>query len=199
VTLQDDVLSLLDARRGHFRFESGHHGTLWLDLELLCLHPRRLRLLAVELARRLAALPIEAVCGPLVEGAFVAQFVAEALDLPFAYAEPVARPNYDGLYPLAYRIPARQRPVLQGRAVAIVNDVINAGSAVGGAFADLQACGARPLAVGALLVLGGWTADFAAKKALVLESLATLPNELWTPADCPFCAAGVPLDGGANR
>ena len=38
--MRDDVLSLLAARKGHFLLESGHHGDLWLDLELLCLRPR---------------------------------------------------------------------------------------------------------------------------------------------------------------
>lgn len=27
---------------GHFLLESGHHGDLWLDLELLCLRPRQI-------------------------------------------------------------------------------------------------------------------------------------------------------------
>lgn len=196
MSVPDDVLSLLAARRGHFRFESGHHGTLWLDLELLCVRPRRIRPLAVELARRLAGYAVEAVCGPLVEGAFVAQMVAEVMDLPFAYAQPAPRADHDGLYPVAYRIPPAQQPLLGGKRVAIVNDVINAGSAVGGTFTDLQACGAQPVAIGALLVLGGWTAAFAAGQRLGLEALATLPNALWTPAACPLCAAGVPLDGG---
>jgi hypothetical protein len=28
-----------------------------------------------------------------------------------------------------------------------------------------------------------------------LLSVATLPNNLWTPSDCPLCASGVPLQG----
>ena len=47
-----------------------------------------------------------------------------------------------------------------------MNEVINAGAAVGATFADLVACGARPVAVGALLVLGDWTARFTATHQL---------------------------------
>lgn len=196
--MHDDLLSLFAARNGHFRFESGHHGTRWLDLELLFLRPRRIRPFATELARRLATAPIEAVCGLLVEGAFVAQMVAEELDLPFCYAQPVLQPGRAGLYPVDYQIPAALRPIVRGKAMAIVTDVINAGSAVRGTVADLHACGARPSAIGALLALGTWAAGFAADKALRLETITRLSTDLWTPATCPLCAAGVPLDRGAD-
>jgi len=63
-----DVLDLLSARKGHFFLESGHHGNLWLDLELLCLRPGLLRPLISELAKRLSRLEVEVVCGPFVEG-----------------------------------------------------------------------------------------------------------------------------------
>jgi orotate phosphoribosyltransferase len=193
--MQEELGALFAARDGHFRYESGHHGARWLDLEGLFCQPQRIRPLANELAHRLrdAAAPT-AVCGPLVEGAFLGLMVAEVLQLPFTYATPVAQPPRDGLYSVAYRIPAVLRPAVHGQAVAIVNDVINAGSAVGGAFADLTACGAHPVAVGALLVLGAWTARFTAAHQLQLVTLAALPHDVWTPATCPLCAAGLPLE-----
>jgi orotate phosphoribosyltransferase len=192
--IQDELMQLLAARRGHFSLESGHHGDLWLDLELLFLRPRAIQPFAQELARRLSAHPIDAVCGPLVEGAFVAQLVAAELDVEFTYTEPIRHPDRGGLYPVAYRLPDALRREVRGKSVAIVNDVINAGSAVGGTFHDLEACDARPVAIGTLLVLGSWTARFAADKGIPLECLTTLPNTIWTPSTCPLCAAGMPLD-----
>lgn len=194
--MQDGLLALLGGRHGHFTFESGHHGNRWFDLELLFHRPRAVQPFVDELAERMAAHHFEAVCGPLIEGAFVAQLVAAALDLPFAYAEPTVRPDAGGLYPVTYSIPAVLRPTLHGTSVAIVNDVINAGSAVGGTHAALVACGARPVAIGTLLVLGAWTQGFATEHDLALETLVTLPNEIWTPAECPMCSAGQPLTGG---
>jgi orotate phosphoribosyltransferase len=194
--MQDDLLSMLAGRCGHFRLESGHHGNLWLDLELLFLRPKAVQPLALELARRLAALRFDAVCGPLIEGAFVAQLVAAELDVEFAYAEPVPASGHPGLYPVRYHIPGPLRSRLRGRTVAVVNDVINAGSAVRGTFLGLHECGARPAAIGALLVLGDWSPRFAAENGIPLETLATHPNEIWSPDDCPMCADGQPLDGG---
>ena len=191
--LQRRVESLLPARRGHFRLESGHHGELWLDLELLFLRPALLQPLAQELARALSKQAIEVVCGPLVEGAFLATMVAVALEVPFTYSERhVAR--REGLFPVDYPVPRALQPHLEGRRVAIVNDVINAGSAVQGTLRSLRACGARPVAIATLAVLGEAAGQLADAEAVSLHALARLPNRLWSPADCPLCAARVPLE-----
>jgi len=139
------------------------------------------------------------VCGPLVEGAFVALMAASELGVEFAYAERRADSRSEALYPVAYRIPGALRLRVRGKRLALVNDVVNAGSAVRGTFADLAACGAEIVALGALVTLGSWAANFARDQHLPLESLAALPNRLWTPRECPLCGAGVPLAEGAAR
>jgi orotate phosphoribosyltransferase len=186
------LLGSLPLRRGHFRYESGHHGELWLDLELLCLYPDRIRPHADRLAAAISSYDVEVVCGPLVEGAFVALMVAAALDVPFTYSERIAEAS-PGLFPVRYPIPRPLRAHLRGRRVAVVNDVINAGSAVRGTLASLRDCGARPVAIATLAVLGDAADRLAADAGLSLEVLERLPSQLWTPANCPGCARGVPL------
>jgi orotate phosphoribosyltransferase len=195
----DRVERLLARRRGHFVLESGHHGELWLDLERLCLRPEPVRSLAVELARKLAPHRVEALCGPLVEGAFVALFAAAALAVPFTYAELLPERTGDALFAARYRIPPVLHAELAGKRVAIVNDVVNAGSAVRGALAELGACGARPVAIGALAVLGDRARSPARGAGVALETLAEFPNEIWEPAHCPLCAQGVPLERPLGR
>jgi hypothetical protein len=68
-----------------------------------------------------------------------------------------------------------------------------AGSAVRGTQADLLDCGAVPIALAALALLGDSAARFAAEHGLALEALVTLPHTIWAPPDCPLCAAGEPL------
>jgi orotate phosphoribosyltransferase len=200
-SIEKEIVRLLPSRKGHFRFESGHHGDLWLDLELLCLDPQPIRRFSREIAARLANYQVEILCGPLVEGAFLALLTAPELGVPFCYSErfeSVGAPNdtkqkAKALYPVEYRIPRALRPKVRGKRVAIVNDVINAGSAVRGTVADLAAGGAQPVVIATLLVLGSWASEYAAAQNLALETLASLPNTIWAPTACPLCANNIPL------
>lgn len=196
--MQDQIFELLSAQRGHFLLESGHHGNLWLDLELLCLQPERIRPLARALAERLATLDLDYICGPLVEGAFVALIVAEELGKKFLYTERHAQPSADGLFPAGYRLPDQLRALVPGKRIAIINDVTNAGSAVRGTYSHLEANGASVVAIGSLLVLGAAAFDFAALKSIPLETLAAIPNDIWTPLSCPLCASGAALEDPAG-
>ncbi len=120
--MDEEVAALLPARTGHFRLESGHHGDLWLELELLCFRTGPVRTLARELGRRVAQHDVEIICGPLVEGAFVALMVAEELGLPFTYSEPQRSGTALGLFPVTYRIPGVLRSRVGGRRVAVLNE-----------------------------------------------------------------------------
>jgi orotate phosphoribosyltransferase len=194
VVSPESLLSSVRARRGHFEFESGHHGDFWLDLETLCVRPAAIRALAADLAGRLRAYGVDAVCGPLNEGAFIALLVAAELDCDFTYAERFPHPARDTLFPVEYRVPEAQHSLVRARRVAIVNDVISAGSAVRGAYANLQELGAQVVAVGSLAVMGTLFVTFARERALPLEALAHVPHNLWTPAECPLCQQGVPAE-----
>ena len=189
------MIDQLPMRRGHFLLESGHHGDLWLDLELLCLRPERIRPLVSELAARLQKYGAEVVCGPLVEGAFVALMVASEMGLSFTYtySEPQAEEKPGKLYPMRYRLPPPLGAEVRGKRVVIVNDAINVGSAVRETFADLKRCQAEPVAIGALAALTPWVSRFAETNQLGLELLGSLESEVWTPTACPLCIRGEPL------
>lgn len=193
IALPGELDQLLEVRRGHFKLESGHHGNLWLDLERLFLRPVRLGPLTQELANRLAPHDIEAVCGPLSGGAFLAYEVASRLDVEFYYSERGSPSQTDALHSAVYRIPGESRGLLRGRKLALVDDVVNAGSAVKSTLTDLRACGADVRVIGALLVLGEPASRLAAAERLSLETLGHVPNDIWEPAACPLCRAGVPL------
>jgi orotate phosphoribosyltransferase len=87
-----------------------------------------------------------------------------------------------------------QREAARGRRVAIVDDAISAGSAVRGTYADLIACDATPVVLGALIVFGEGSAPFAVEKRLAIETIARMPFDMWKPAECPLCKAGVAVE-----
>jgi orotate phosphoribosyltransferase len=192
--MEENVLNLVRGRRGHFRLESGHHGDVWFQLDTLCLHSRGIQPFAAQLAGRLLQHKVEVVCGPLVEGAFIALLVSLELGCDFVYAERFANVALESLFPVEYRLPGALHSAVKGKRVAIVNDVISAGSAVRGATFDLQAIGADVVAIGAILALGDTISEFAAEHRLALELLQQTPHNLWTPTCCPLCAAGKPLE-----
>ena len=185
---------LAAGRSGHFRLESGHHGRLWLDLDALFAEPRRVAPFVDALAGALRPYDAAMVCGPLLGGAFLAQRVAQVLDVEFCFTERVMPADAGGLFAARYRLTRAFHERVRGRRVAMVDDVMSAGSALRGTHAELSARGADPVVAAALLVLGSTGVDYFAERGIAVEAVARDRFELWTPADCPLCASQLPLE-----
>jgi orotate phosphoribosyltransferase len=187
------VARLAQPRRGHFDLGTGFHGDLWLDLDALFLRPARLRPSVQWLSARLDAHQIDAVCGPLEGGAFLALAVADVLDTAFVPAARAPGPGHTG-YRLAPGVARRAA----GWRVAIVDDAINAGTAVQACFGLLRGIGAVPVVVGALLALGSGAGTIEATMSVPCYAAATIPSQVWLATDCPLCVTGVPLNTAAG-
>lgn len=187
-------LDLVSGRRGHFQLESGHHSGLWLDLDPLFAVPRRIQPFVATLAHALRKYDVTTVCGPLVGGAFLAQLIAHDLAVEFCFTERVLSSRISGLYQARYHLPQGFAERVRGQRMAVVDDVMSAGSALRGTYTELQAHGAMPVVAGTLLVLGSLGTDFFAQQGVAVESVARHDHELWLPAACPLCAAGTPLE-----
>jgi orotate phosphoribosyltransferase len=201
VTSRDPDLSaaafvdLVAGRRGHFRLESGHHAGLWLDLDALFAEPVRVAPFVDALAAAVRAHGAATVCGPLLGGAFLAQLVAQSLGVAFCFTERAMPAEASGaLYGARYRLPRAFHARVRGQRVAMVDDVMSAGSALRGTYRELLEHGAVPVAAGALLVLGEVGSAFFAEHVVPVEAVARDEFELWPPADCPLCRDGVPLE-----
>jgi orotate phosphoribosyltransferase len=192
--MQEELIKLLAGRRGHFQMESGYHSELWFNLDVLFADPARLRPFVVELARRLSAHRIDAVCGPMTGGAKLAELIAAELGVGYFFTERFEDRDATGLFPIRYLVPAARREAVRRNRVAIVDDAVSAGSAARATYADLIACGAQPVALGALFVFGDRAESFAREKNLTLENIARTLFGMWPPTDCPLCRAGVPLE-----
>jgi orotate phosphoribosyltransferase len=191
--MRDAFLALVDGRRGHFALESGHHGGLWLDLDPLFAEPARVAPFVAALADALRPHAPEVVCGPLLGGAFLAQLVAQALGADFAFTER-RMPAGEGMYRARYHLPPALARRVRGRRVATVDDVMSAGSALRGTVAALEAHDATVVAAGALLVLGDAGASWFDRRGVPVVAAARADYALWTPDECPLCAAGAPLE-----
>lgn len=188
------LLELVSGRRGHFRLESGHHGELWFDLDALFAEPRRIAPFVTALAESIRPHGVSIVCGPLLGGAFLAQLIAHALGTEFCFTERLMPAHATGLYRARYVLPPAFVERVRGKRVAMVDDVMSAGSALGGTFTELKAHAAHPVVAGALLVLGVGGADHFKTLGIPVEAVARERYDLWLPESCPLCDADVPLE-----
>ena len=190
-----DFLALVHGRPGHFLLESGYHGGLWLDLDGLFGRPQKVAPFVARLSDQLGRHAVDLVCGPLLGGALLAQSVATALGTEFCFTQPGPPADGVGLYQARYRLPAAFRSRVRGRRVAIVDDVMSAGSSLRATCAEIRSSGALPVAVGALLVLGEvGTRYFVDEQRLPVEAVIRDALELWPPSECPLCKQGAPLE-----
>ena len=188
------LLDRIGGRRGHFRMESGLHAAVWFDLDQLFVDPTILDPAIVELAEKLRPHAVDAVCGPLVGGALVAQLLARRLAVECYFTERVRADGGSGVFPARYHLPPGLRARVGGRRVAIVDDVMSAGSSLRATMDELTAHGAVPAVVGALFVLGSKGAEFFAGHGLSVESVGQAAFDMWPAEACPLCAAGAALE-----
>lgn len=186
-------LSLVNGQHGHFAYESGYHSDTWFDLETLCSNPKAIRPAILKLCTEIAEWEAEVICGPLIEGGFVALLTAMELERTFAYTLRVAETTDSGMFPISYELPPALKHQVEGRRVAVVNDVISAGSAVPGTLQSLKKNGAEVVGIASLAILGDSFYEFAKQKAIPIRTLLRMANNMWKPEECPLCDAGVPL------
>ncbi len=187
-------MSELSARHGHFRLESGLHADRWFDLDALFCDTRHVASSIDRLATALRRFAPTAVCGPMVGGAFLAQAVAMRLDARFHYTEAHGTSGGDALFAARYRLPPAQVAALAGARVAVVDDMISAGSSVRATIDALTEASASVVAVGTLYLSGTVAVDHFAAIDMPLVALERYAIGTWTPAECPLCRRGDPLD-----
>jgi orotate phosphoribosyltransferase len=217
-----DAVQLAQPRRGHFDLGTGYHGDVWLELDALLLRPAVLRQPVRWMADRLREHAVDAVCGPVEGGAFLAYAVADLLTAAFlpGYRTPGETAGYhlppvpggiagDHLPPMPGEAAGDHSPPVAGKIardhsraasggiagwrVGIVDDAVNAGTAVAACAAAVRAQGAVPVAVTSLLALGDASEAIPERLGAPFYPAATLPSRTWSAARCDLCAKAIPL------
>jgi adenine/guanine phosphoribosyltransferase-like PRPP-binding protein len=94
---------------------------------------------------------------------------------------------------VTYTIPPGVSDVVRGARAAIVDDVVNAGSAALATARALRRLEAAVVALGVLVARASAVLPIATFAGMPVESLAMPDWNLWPAASCPLCAASVPL------
>ena len=184
----------LPVRRGHFRLESGYHTDVWITLDALFTDLPRIAPHVDRLAELLRPSEVTAVCGPFVGGVFLALLLAQRLNARFFYTQLRQTNERSGLFSAVYELTPELRREIDGARVAVVDDMISAGSSVRATVDAVQAARATVAVVGCLTVLGTKAKEYFASVRLPLVSVDAQPLALWNPSECPMCAAKVPLE-----
>src|SRR5262245_17648939 len=153
-------LDLVSGRRGHFDLESGLHAGLWLDLDSLFCDTAKAAPFIDALSAALGPFRPEAICGPRQGGAVLAKFVAASLGTEFLFTERVANREGEGTFRARYAFPAELEGLARGRRIAIVDDVMSAGSSLRATRQAVEGVNGTVIAAGALVVLGRIGADY---------------------------------------
>lgn len=190
----EDLFKRLPAREGHFVLESGYHTDLWLTLDALFASPRDLAPLIESLADKLRPYGPTAVCGPFEGGAFLAHALATQLGIDFYFSQPLPSSSSRALFQAEYQLPPELRQRVKGKRIALVDDVISAGSSVRATAAALADSNATIAVVGTLFVLGRIALEHFDRLGIPVASLGQRDFTTWEPSRCPLCRNGVPLE-----
>jgi len=192
--LQMSIEPSLPSRTGHFRLESGYHTDVWITLDALFADPQGMAEPVARLAEQLRRYDVGAVCGPFVGGAFLALLLAQRLGAKFVFAQPSGLPDAGELFGVRYQLTPELRRTIAGLRVAVVDDMISAGSSARATIDAVHDAGATVAVVGCLTLLGTTASEHFKKVGLRLVSLNAKPLTLWRPSDCPLCTSNVPLE-----
>ena len=166
------------------------HSDVWFDLDAVFADTRRMTPSIYWLADALRTHAPTAVCGPLRGGAFLAHAIASRLRVRFLFTERIEAAEGEGLFTARYRVPPAFRASLEGQRIAVVDDMISAGSSVRATIETLTEAKAEVVAVATMYLPGSVAAAHFAGTGLPLIAMERFEFHLWTPQECPLCAQG---------
>ena len=183
----DAVLDIFRSTRallsGHFELRSGLHSNQFFQCALLLQHPRLAEQLCGALMQRIRATGLPApqtVISPAMGGLFVGHEMGRAFGVRHIFAE-----KQDNKLVLR-----RGFKIEPGETFLVAEDVMTRGGRIQETIDIVQARGG---VVGGVAVL----VDRSAGKVsfpMPVHSLVQMAPVTWSPAECPLCKQGLPVE-----
>ncbi len=168
-------------REGHFILASGNHSSRYLEKFQVLQWPVRTAALCAEIAEWARSLLPRTVAGPTTGGIILAHEVARQLELRAVYAE-----RTESGRGREFR---RGFELGSGERVLVVDDIMTTGGSVLETIDAVRGAGAEVVGAAVLVDRSGGAASL----GVPLRALWTVDIPTYAPADCPECAAGMPL------
>ena len=187
---QSEVMDVLErhgaALKGHFLLSSGRHSDVFVQKFRVLEHPGLAQRFGDSIARSFDG-EFDAVAAPAVGAVVLGFCTALAAGTRFVFAE---RTGDKMVFRRGFELGSRTRTL-------VVEDVITTGGSAAEVVDLVRASGAQPIGIGALIDRGDPAR--ATSFGVPLRALVSLQVGSWEVADCPLCAADVPLDDPGSR
>jgi orotate phosphoribosyltransferase len=181
--LSDEVLEIFKTagaiKEGHFLLASGLHSPVYWEKFRILQHPHLTEKLCRLIARHFKPHKIDVVAGPTTGGIILAFETARQLGTRGIFAE-----KEGGI-----RVFRRDFEIAPGERVLAVDDILTTGSSLTETIDAVDRLGGTVVGIGVLVDRSEKDLDF----NLPIFSCLRAPTTVYSPEECPLCAAQIPL------
>lgn len=192
---EDDVLKLLQDvgafRSGHFVYTSGRHGDSYVLKDAMYAYPDQTSAVCKEMAERFKDAGVEAVIGPAIGAAVLAQWTAhhlKALTGREVFAVFAEKDGQGG-----FIIKRGYDKLIAGKKALVVEDLTTTGGSIKKVVDEVRAAGAEVVGAIALVNRGEVTKEQAGDPP-VFDQLLNVDLDSWDAAECELCKNNIPVN-----
>jgi len=187
-----EVLQKVGAfRAGHFVFTSGLHADMYVNKDALYPYTTETSRLCREMAGRFRDKNIEAVSGPAIGAAILAQWVAYHLSEMTGHEVYAAGAEKDGEGGFVLR--RGYDKIVEGKNVLVVEDLTTTGGSIKKAIGAVRAAGGNVVGAIALCNRGDVTKEMIGNPP-IFDQLVKLHLEQWPESECELCQGNIPVN-----
>ena len=187
-----EVLQKVGAfRAGHFVFTSGLHADMYVNKDALYPYTTETSRLCREMAGRFRDKNIEAVSGPAIGAAILAQWVAYHLSEMTGHEVYAAGAEKDGAGGFVLR--RGYDKIVEGKNVLVVEDLTTTGGSIKKAIGAVRAAGGNVVGAIALCNRGDVTKEMIGNPP-IFDQLVKLHLEQWPESECELCQGNIPVN-----
>jgi len=181
--LSDNVLELFKTagaiKEGHFLLASGLHSPVYWEKFRILQYPDVTGKLCHLIAQHFRGQKIDAVAGPTTGGIILAFETARQLGVRSIFAEKEG----------GTRVFRRDFQIAPGECILVVDDILTTGSSLRETISAVDKLGGIVVGIGVLVDRSEKNLDF----NLPFFSCLRAPTTVYSPQECPLCAAHIPL------
>lgn len=166
-------------KEGHFLLASGLHSPVYWEKFRILQYPRYTEQLCRLIVQRFRDRSVDLVAGPTTGGIILAFETARQLGVRSIFAEKVGRA----------RTLRRDFDIMPGEHALVVDDILTTGGSIRDTMDCIGRAGGVVIGIGVLVDRSPEGIDF----GVPLFSCLRAPAAVYSPEECPLCAAHVPL------